>query len=91
MKGVMLRSASHCRNSPFPYIVSAATVSGFYPCRSTDLREMQHRHASFKCDSVKCGVVNLDSSVLHGSMISEAMREKSDDGAESGILSDIEI
>jgi len=30
-EGVMFRSASHCKNSPFPYVVSAATDSGFRP------------------------------------------------------------
>jgi hypothetical protein len=30
----MLRSANHCKNSPFPYVVSAATDSGARPCHS---------------------------------------------------------
>lgn len=32
--GVMLRSANHCKNSPFPYVVSAATDSGSRPCHA---------------------------------------------------------
>jgi len=32
--GVMFRSANHCKNSPFPYVVSAATDSGARPCHS---------------------------------------------------------
>jgi hypothetical protein len=31
----MLRSANHCKNSPFPYVVSAATDSGARPARSS--------------------------------------------------------
>jgi len=34
MWGAMLRSANHCRNSPFPYVVSAATDSGSRPCHA---------------------------------------------------------
>ena len=37
--GVMLRSANHCKNSPFPYVVSAATDSGSRPCHAYSCQE----------------------------------------------------
>src|SRR6266446_2605546 len=35
----MFRSANHCRNSPFPYVVSAATESGARPLPCGEVRE----------------------------------------------------
>ena len=35
----MFRSANHCKNSPFPYVVSAATDSGARPCHCGETGE----------------------------------------------------
>src|SRR5262249_22925673 len=37
--GVMPRSSNHCRNSPFPYVASAATDAGSRPCHWTGQSE----------------------------------------------------
>ena len=45
--GVMFRSDNHCKNSPFPYVVSAATDSGARPCHAA-------KRVSMSCAATDC-------------------------------------